>query len=106
MGGGWGWRGAKLRCWISSPAQSLWPSCAVGSKHLSLPTLISGIKEPITGHVAFWVVDGDKQASAVAGSDVDMSAFGRPNAKRSVVGPSTISVSFPDDKTYMGQIQP
>lgn len=37
---------------------------------------------------------------------IDMSAFGRPNATGSIMGPSTITVNFPDDKTYTGQIQP
>jgi hypothetical protein len=37
---------------------------------------------------------------------IDMSAFGRPNANGSTVDPSTITVTFPDDKTYTGQVQP
>jgi hypothetical protein len=37
---------------------------------------------------------------------IDMSAFGRPNANGSVIDPSTITVNFPDDKTYTGQLQP
>ena len=37
---------------------------------------------------------------------IDMSAYGRPNATGSVVDPSTITVNFPDDKTYTGQLQP
>jgi hypothetical protein len=37
---------------------------------------------------------------------IDMSVFGRPNANGSVVGPSTITVNFPDDKSYTAQLQP
>jgi hypothetical protein len=37
---------------------------------------------------------------------VDMSDFDRPNAQGSIVDSSTISVKFPDDQTYTGQLQP
>jgi Ricin-type beta-trefoil lectin domain len=38
---------------------------------------------------------------------IDMSAFGRPNANGSSgLKFSTITVTFPDDKTYTGQLQP
>jgi hypothetical protein len=36
---------------------------------------------------------------------VDMSAFGRPTAHGTVVDGSSITVTFPDDKTYTGQLQ-
>ncbi len=36
---------------------------------------------------------------------VDMSALNRPNATGNIVNGSTISVSFPDDKTYIGTLQ-
>jgi hypothetical protein len=37
---------------------------------------------------------------------VDMSAYHRPAAHGSVLDSSDISVSFPDDKTYIGKLQP
>jgi hypothetical protein len=36
---------------------------------------------------------------------VDMSAFGRPTARGSVLNDTTISVTFPDDATYTGTLQ-
>ncbi|MFZ2157936.1 MAG: hypothetical protein WAV72_17685 [Bradyrhizobium sp.] len=36
---------------------------------------------------------------------VDMSAFGRPRAHGTVVDGTSINVTFPDDKTYTGQLQ-
>jgi hypothetical protein len=36
---------------------------------------------------------------------IDMSDFGRPNANGHVVDSSTITITFPDDRTYTGQLQ-
>ncbi len=36
---------------------------------------------------------------------VDMSAYGRPAAKGTILSPSTVSVDFPDDKTYSAILQ-
>jgi hypothetical protein len=36
---------------------------------------------------------------------VDMSDFDRPNAQGNVANTSTITVTFPDDKTYTGALQ-
>jgi hypothetical protein len=37
---------------------------------------------------------------------IDMSAFNRPAASGSVIDSSTIAVTFPDDATYIGKLQP
>jgi hypothetical protein len=37
---------------------------------------------------------------------IDMSAYGRPAAKGVIVDDSTITVTFPDDKSYTGKLQP
>ena len=37
---------------------------------------------------------------------IDMSAFGRPNAKGSVLNGFAITVTFPDDNTYVGRVMP
>lgn len=37
---------------------------------------------------------------------IDMSAFSRPAAHGSIIDASTITVTFPDDKTFTGTIQP
>jgi hypothetical protein len=37
---------------------------------------------------------------------IDMSAYGRPAARGSIVDSSTITVTFPDDATYTGKLQP
>ena len=36
---------------------------------------------------------------------VDMSDYDRPDAHGSIVNASTISITFPDDKTYNGELQ-
>lgn len=38
--------------------------------------------------------------------NVSMSAFHRPTAHGSILNASTITVTFPDDKTYTGTLQP
>ena len=37
---------------------------------------------------------------------VDMSAYQRPTASGMIVDSSDITVTFPDDKTYTGKLQP
>jgi hypothetical protein len=37
---------------------------------------------------------------------IDMSDFDRPNAHGSIINGSNITVTFPDDRTYTGQLQP
>jgi hypothetical protein len=53
--------------------------------------------------------DGSTRSAAISrGLDaltVDMSAYGRPAAHGSVTGASTITVTFPDDRTYTGTLQ-
>jgi hypothetical protein len=53
--------------------------------------------------------DGSSRSAAISvdfsSLKVDMSAFHRPTAKGSIVDSSTITVTFPDDKTYTGQLQ-
>lgn len=43
----------------------------------------------------------------VTGNDlkIDMSQFHRPAALGRIVGPATIAVAFPDDRTYTGQLE-
>jgi hypothetical protein len=54
--------------------------------------------------------DGSTRSAAIsrefASLTVNMSAFNRPTAHGSVVNGSTITVTFPDDRTYTGQLQP
>jgi hypothetical protein len=54
--------------------------------------------------------DGSPQraviSEGVTSIKIDMSAFGRPTAHGSIVDDSTITVTFPDDQTYTGQVQP
>jgi hypothetical protein len=37
---------------------------------------------------------------------IDMSAYNRPAASGSIIDRSTIAVTFPDDATYIGNLQP
>jgi hypothetical protein len=54
--------------------------------------------------------DGSANSAVIAvklkSLSVDMSAFHRPGAHGSVLNSSEISVTFPDDKTYTGTLQP
>jgi hypothetical protein len=55
-----------------------------------------------------WTDGSDRTAAIYAGAKsitIDMSDFDRPNATGSIVDSSTISVKFPDDRTYTGQVQ-
>jgi hypothetical protein len=45
-------------------------------------------------------------SEGVTSLEIDMSSFGRPTAHGSIVDGSTITVTFPDDQTYTGQLQP
>jgi hypothetical protein len=56
-----------------------------------------------------WTDGGPRSAVIFEGPAslaIDMSDFDRPNAHGSIVDGSTITVTFPDDKTYTGQLQP
>ncbi len=56
-----------------------------------------------------WVAGGSQRAVISVASTfitVDMSAFRRPAAQGTILDPSTITVTFPDDKTYTGVLQP
>jgi hypothetical protein len=54
--------------------------------------------------------DGSARSAVVSAAftslTVDMSAFHRPAAHGSIINASTISVTFPDDATYTGTLQP
>ncbi|MBR0716800.1 hypothetical protein [Bradyrhizobium liaoningense] len=54
--------------------------------------------------------DGSARSAAItegpSAIKVDMSDYDRPNAQGSIVNASTISITFPDDKTYTAQLQP
>ena len=52
--------------------------------------------------------DGSTQSAAISSSrrsfSIDMSAFGRPTANGTIDGYADITATFPDDKTYKGQL--
>jgi hypothetical protein len=54
--------------------------------------------------------DGSTRSAAISAAGtaltIDMSAWGRPAANGSIVNGSTITVTFPDDKSYTGILQP
>jgi hypothetical protein len=43
---------------------------------------------------------------STASLTIDMSAHNRPAATGSIIDDSTIAVTFPDDATYLGELQP
>jgi hypothetical protein len=56
-----------------------------------------------------WTAGGPQRAlisSAFTSLTIDMSAFSRPTAHGSILDSSTITVTFPDDKTFTGKLQP
>src|ERR1700722_6564680 len=71
VGGALRSKGAQVCGWMSKPGTSTAAPCAVGWKHLLLPTLISGKKtlgECCGQLLPVWV--DDPQSSALAGSGV------------------------------------
>lgn len=54
-----------------------------------------------------WSAGGRRAVIAIQANalTIDMSAFGRPAASGSIVDGSTITVTFPDDKTFTGKLQ-
>ncbi|MGB9180125.1 MAG: hypothetical protein WCB68_12835 [Pyrinomonadaceae bacterium] len=54
--------------------------------------------------------DGSSQSAVISAAftslTVDMSAYHRPAAHGSIIDGSTITVTFPDDATYTGKLQP
>jgi Ricin-type beta-trefoil lectin domain len=97
--------GAQLQqyhCTSNNPAQNFWQ------------IVTRGTQMDLNGN---WTAGGTQSAHIYEGPEctpvgqcvsilIDMSAYGRPNATGSVFDPSTITVKFPDDKTYTGQLQP
>jgi hypothetical protein len=97
--------GAQLQqyhCTSNNPAQNFWQMTGRGTQM------------DLNGN---WTAGGTQAAHIYEGPQctpvgqcvsilIDMSAYGRPNAHGSVVDLATITVDFPDDKTYTGQLQP
>jgi hypothetical protein len=92
----------QYHCTSNNPAQNFWQ------------IIDRGTQMDLNGN---WTAGGTQSAHIYEGPEctplgqcvsilIDMSAYGRPNATGSVVDPSTITVKFPDDKTYTGQLQP
>jgi hypothetical protein len=57
-----------------------------------------------------WSAGGPQNARILVNFEnslnVSMSAFHRPTAHGSILNATTITVTFPDDKTYTGTLQP
>jgi hypothetical protein len=56
-----------------------------------------------------WTAGGTQSAvisQSSASLTIDMSAFNRPSAHVSILDDSTIRVTFPDDNTYTGKLEP
>lgn len=71
-------------------------------------TMSDFIGTVVTVH-GIWTAGGPQKITIhQSGSslNVSMRAYGRPRAHGSVLDPSTITVTFPDDKTYTGRLQP
>ncbi|MFZ0766265.1 DUF5050 domain-containing protein [Bradyrhizobium sp.] len=83
------------------------PKGAVGQ--ISAVAGNAGTIEPVLNLNGKWASGGTAgPVISVNGSSivVDMSAYHRPTARGSIVNSTTITVNFPDDKTYTGVLQP
>jgi hypothetical protein len=85
----------QYHCTSNNPAQNFWQTLGVPHTVMNL-----------NGN---WTDGSTRSAHIYEGHKsitIDMSDFGRPNANGSIVDFDTISVTFPDDRTYTGQLQP
>jgi Ricin-type beta-trefoil lectin domain-like len=81
----------QYHCTSNNAAQNFWQTW--------------GVDKDLNGN---WTDGSTRSARIYVGLGditIDMSGFGRPNANGKVVDLSTITVTFPDDRTYTGQIQ-
>jgi|GEM_PF-2114168 len=85
-------------------------SGCLGYKNVSWPQTFPADWTPIPTEVNLngsWT-DGSPRSAAISVTrhslSIDMSAFGRPAAHGTVDGFTQITVTFPDDKTYKGQL--
>jgi hypothetical protein len=82
----------------NSPANEQWPQ---GLPWKEINTVVN-----LNGN---WT-DGSSRSAVIsaelAALTIDMSAFSRPTAHGSIDGQSSITVTFPDDRTFTGQLQP
>jgi hypothetical protein len=92
----------QYHCTSNNPAQNFWQT---NGPFPNAPFTVMDLN-------ANWT-DGSTRSARIyagpgpdAGIKIDMSAFGRPNANGSIVDAATITVTFPDDKTYTGKLQP
>jgi Ricin-type beta-trefoil lectin domain len=88
----------QFHCTSNNPAQNFWQ-----------------IRPAVFNLNGNWTDGSTRSAHIYQGPDcssdcvsimIDMSAFGRPNAKGSVLNGFAITVTFPDDKTYIGRVMP
>jgi hypothetical protein len=82
--------------------------CGANSVYFTTDTLAATIQTVINlnGQWAIGGVAGPVITVNGNAFTVDMSAYKRPTALGSIVNNSSISVDFPDDKTYTGTLQP
>lgn len=102
--------GHKITETVDHPGTDSATGCGSNSRYFTTAT-ISTVASTTTvidlnGAWASGGVRGPVISVFGAGIIVDMSAYHRPQAHGSVVDGSTISVTFPDDKTYTGKLAP
>jgi Ricin-type beta-trefoil lectin domain len=88
----------QFHCTSNNPAQNFWQ-----------------IQPAVFNLNGNWTDGSTRSAHIYQGPDcssdcvsimIDMSDFGRPNAKGSVLNGFAITVTFPDDNTYIGRVMP
>lgn len=101
--------GQKVTQTVEHPGTDSATGCGANSRYFTTTT-ISTIASTATlidlnGKWASGGVPGPVISVTGSAITVDMSAYHRPTAHGSIVDKSTITVTFPDDKTYPGQLQ-
>jgi hypothetical protein len=101
--------GRKVSDTVDHPGTNSPTGCGSNSRYYTTTTIstVATIQTVfnLNGAWAAGGVRGPVISVVGNGITVDMSAYHRPPAHGSLVDPSTISVNFPDDKTYTGKLQ-
>lgn len=102
--------GHKITETVEHPGTDSPTGCGGNSRYFTTSTISTVASAetviPLAGKWASGGVPGPVMAVSGSTITVDMSAYHRPAAHGSIVDKSDISVTFPDDKTYSGILQP
>lgn len=102
--------GQKITETVEHPGTKSAPGCGANSHYFTTTTIStlasSNTLVDLNGKWASGGVPGPVISVNGNSIAVDMSAYHRPSAQGSIVDNTTITVTFPDDKTYSGKLTP